>query len=98
MCRHCLRQTRSKGAKRRSNPELSYPCSGLLRGACHRARIRAIRWLAMTVANPHFVDCSFGRTLRVCVANLRHPPPKSAVVVGGLLFGAPVQAANPRHT
>src|SRR5258708_32030662 len=24
---------------------------GLLRGACHRARIRATRWLAMTVVN-----------------------------------------------
>jgi hypothetical protein len=23
-------------------------CDGLLRGACHRARIRATRWLAMT--------------------------------------------------
>src|SRR3979490_1417676 len=26
------------------------PRYGLLRGACHRARIRATRWLAMTVA------------------------------------------------
>src|ERR1700730_665131 len=25
---------------------------GLLRGACHRARIRATRWLAMTVSAP----------------------------------------------
>jgi hypothetical protein len=25
------------------------PLDGLLRGACHRARIRATRWLAMTV-------------------------------------------------
>jgi hypothetical protein len=25
------------------------PRHGLLRGACHRARIRATRWLAMTV-------------------------------------------------
>jgi len=25
---------------------------GLLHGACHRARIRATRWLAMTVSNP----------------------------------------------
>src|SRR5712692_10630141 len=24
-------------------------CAGLLRGACHRARIRATRWLAMTI-------------------------------------------------
>jgi hypothetical protein len=27
------------------------PHYGLLRGACHRARIRATRWLAMTVSN-----------------------------------------------
>jgi hypothetical protein len=27
---------------------------GLLRGACHRARIRATRWLAMTVSKPLF--------------------------------------------
>src|SRR5208283_4311547 len=35
-----------RGAKRRSNPFLRP--HGLLRGACHRARIRATRWLAMT--------------------------------------------------
>src|SRR6266446_5572961 len=35
-------------AQGRSNPELWCPWSGLLRGACHRARIRATRWLAMT--------------------------------------------------
>ena len=29
---------------------LLYITSGLLRGACHRARIRATRWLAMTVS------------------------------------------------
>jgi len=34
---------------RRSNPVLQLPLYGLLRGACHRARIRATRWLAMTV-------------------------------------------------
>jgi len=26
---------------------VTMPCYGLLRGACHRARIRATRWLAM---------------------------------------------------
>ena len=32
---------------------LSFPSmDGLLRGACHRARIRATRWLAMTLKNP----------------------------------------------
>jgi hypothetical protein len=35
-------------AKRRSNPSRHVRKSGLLRGACHRARIRATRWLAMT--------------------------------------------------
>src|SRR3984893_8703179 len=39
------------GAERRSNPERLYPNSGLRRGACHRARIRATRWLAMTVSS-----------------------------------------------
>jgi hypothetical protein len=29
----------------------SFQRNGLLRGACHRARIRATRWLAMTVCN-----------------------------------------------
>jgi hypothetical protein len=28
---------------------LSFPRDGWLRGACHRARVRATRWLAMTV-------------------------------------------------
>jgi hypothetical protein len=35
-------------AKRRSNPLFLARQDGLLRGACHRARIRATRWLAMT--------------------------------------------------
>ena len=35
-------------AKRRSNPWSDESRDGLLRGACHRARIRATRWLAMT--------------------------------------------------
>ena len=30
------------------------PQDGLLRGACHRARIRATRWLAMTAPEPSF--------------------------------------------
>src|SRR5260370_26101820 len=33
---------------RRSNPCFRKGIDGLLRGACHRARIRATRWLAMT--------------------------------------------------
>src|SRR5438132_12881321 len=33
---------------RRSNPCRRKRRDGLLRGACHRARIRATRWLAMT--------------------------------------------------
>jgi hypothetical protein len=41
--RHCEEQLR------RSNPAfLREEKAGLLRGACHRARIRATRWLAMT--------------------------------------------------
>ena len=41
-----------RGAKRRSNP-VSLLSSGLLRGACHRARVCATRWLAMTVGLHH---------------------------------------------
>jgi hypothetical protein len=43
--RHCEERLR------RGNPALP-GCPGLLRGACHRARIRATRWLAMTVLDP----------------------------------------------
>jgi hypothetical protein len=38
--RHCERSEAIHLATQRKN--------GLLRGACHRARIRATRWLAMT--------------------------------------------------
>jgi hypothetical protein len=41
--RHCEEQ------KRRSNPSF-FTRYQLLRGACHRARIPATRWLAMTAA------------------------------------------------
>ena len=40
--RHCEERLR------RSNPCFRKGIDGLLRGACHRARIRATRWLAMT--------------------------------------------------
>src|ERR1700676_2275285 len=40
--------TSLRGAKRRSNPAFHLRRYGLLHGACHRARIRATRWLAMT--------------------------------------------------
>src|ERR1700731_684258 len=45
-----------RGAQRRSNPAFTSPepHDGLLRGACHRARIRATRWLAMTAVTPAF--------------------------------------------
>jgi len=33
---------------KRSNPSIPVLRHGLLRGACHRARVRATRWLAMT--------------------------------------------------
>ena len=36
-------------ASQRRNPPLRLLCYGLLCGACHRARIRATRWLAMTL-------------------------------------------------
>ena len=40
LSRHCERSEAIHSAAQRK--------SGLLRGACHRARIRATRWLAMT--------------------------------------------------
>jgi hypothetical protein len=53
MPRECgiISQRHCEELLRRSNPA-SLPCAkkaGLLRGACHRARIRATRWLAMTL-------------------------------------------------
>jgi len=41
-CRHCEER------QRRSNPSVPLLRHGLLRGACHRARVRATPWLAMT--------------------------------------------------
>ncbi len=50
--RHCEQR------KRRSNPSPICSASyGLLRGACHRARIRATRWLAMTSQHPLRLGC-----------------------------------------
>src|SRR5258708_8598010 len=43
-CRHCEEHLR------RSNP--SSRCHGLLRGACHRARVRATHWPSMTATLP----------------------------------------------
>jgi hypothetical protein len=71
-CRHCEER------KRRSNPYRITWNHGLLRGACHRARIRATRWLAMTGVTPtspqqrahlpptscsHVSCCAFSRLL-----------------------------------
>ncbi len=52
--RHCeerlvRRSSTSEGGKRRSNPAFLW-LHGLLRGVCHRARVRATRWLAMTLS------------------------------------------------
>ena len=52
--RHCEERQRrlvrrSSTSEGGSNPFLRRRRSGLLRGACHRARIRATRWLAMTI-------------------------------------------------
>src|SRR5207302_7729136 len=40
------------------------PHSGLLRGACHRARIPAARWLAMTASSSDRAACNFTKTSR----------------------------------
>src|SRR5258708_7921811 len=44
-----------RGAKRTKQSITQTRKNGLLRGACHRARIRATRWLAMTLRDvaPH---------------------------------------------
>ena len=46
---HALATSSLRGTTRRSNPLFFPGKDGLLRGACHRARVRATRWLAMTV-------------------------------------------------
>ena len=46
--RRVRRSSMSEGG---SNPSLRLSRHGLLRGACHRARIRATRWLAMTTSD-----------------------------------------------
>ena len=49
--RHCLRQTQSVCAReRRTKQSIFLYGYGLLRGACHRARVRATRRLARTAA------------------------------------------------
>jgi hypothetical protein len=47
--RHCERSEAIHLATQRKN--------GLLRGACHRARIRATRWLAMTALQLKRLGC-----------------------------------------
>jgi len=64
--RHCERSEAIHLAAQRKN--------GLLRGACHRARIRATRWLAMT-KNPHTTSSS----PRHAPEPLKNLPPKEGV-------------------
>jgi hypothetical protein len=55
---------------------------GLLRGACHRARIRATRWLAMTVLGPSWlvaIRIRYLRSPRIIAA------PFSAIIAVGVL-------------
>jgi hypothetical protein len=69
--RHCEEHLR------RSNPCLSELRDGLLRGACHRARIRATRWLAMTGLDFLYISqTAQGRTS----AFSRRDPPELCVV------------------
>jgi len=55
--RHCeerlvRRSSTSEGGSDEAIQLLASRRNGLLRGACHRARIRATRWLAMAVQKP----------------------------------------------
>jgi hypothetical protein len=65
--RHCEERNR------RSNPFFTRR-DGLLRGACHRARIRATRWLAMTEDFPgDKLGCEFAvRAMRTTTDNRAH--------------------------
>src|SRR5713101_573914 len=59
---------------KRSNPSRRHrKKDGLLRGACHRARIRATRWLAMTAKH------SFTPSPRYAPEALINLPPKEGV-------------------
>ncbi len=65
--RHCERSEAIHRAAQRKN--------GLLRGACHRARIRATRWLAMTLNSKH----TFATSRRDAPEALMNLPPKEGV-------------------
>jgi hypothetical protein len=43
------REAFAQGSEATKQSMVGLVASGLFRGACHRARIRATRWLAMTV-------------------------------------------------
>src|SRR5260370_38915069 len=59
---------------KRSNPSRRHrKKDGLLRGACHRARIRATRWLAMTAKH------AFAASPRYAPEPLINLPPKEGV-------------------
>src|SRR5260221_57261 len=58
-CRHCeerpvRRSSKSEGGSDEAIHSFFARRNGLLRGACHRARVRATRWLAMTAGD---MDC-----------------------------------------
>jgi hypothetical protein len=52
-----------RGAKRRSNPvSTEFNILDCFAGACHRARIRATRWLAMTASSSNRAASNFTRS------------------------------------
>jgi hypothetical protein len=59
-----------------SDEAIHLPNDGLLRGACHRARIRATRWLAMIVVRgvPAYGSCS---TIEPGLVDAPNPPTQS---------------------
>ena len=72
-----------KGAERRSNPCLSLGHDGLL-GACHRARIRAARWLAVIENQRRSITVSFPQNAVL-----------TAIFLTGSLVNATAQTALP---
>src|SRR3954453_24250521 len=64
---------------RRSNPCLSLWRDGWLRGACHRARIRATRWLAMTDERDSAILVRLAKRIWMMTPSREHQAPGTAV-------------------
>jgi hypothetical protein len=59
---------------------------GLLRRACHRARIRATRWLAMTGATPSRLDLAIVEPRSDAGSKSAHPAEKFFIIFVDAIF------------